>query len=89
MKKWLVRLETGYCGSDVCEVIEFPKGMSEDEIEREAEILAYDNASQYGYEMCHEGEDCEDDDCDMEHPSSTGICAIVEPYDHELHKDLV
>ena len=72
---------TGYCGSDNTQLYRVNEVNAA--VEEELYVAAIENAEQYGYEMCTD--DCEDDDCDMEHPGSTGIDYDWVEYDPEKH----
>ena len=84
--KYFVTLHTGYCGSDAHELLDLPDDMSEDDICDLTWEMALENASSYGIEMCHD--ECEDDDCDYEHPGSTNISGHAVPYvpkEHDMY----
>ncbi len=81
MIKYFVRFYTGYCGSEGAEVIEFPEGYKF--IEEELWYQAIEHASMYGYELCDD--DCDDYECEMEHPGNTNIDFSYELYVPEKH----
>lgn len=84
--KYFVTMHTGYMGSEGHEVVDFPKGMSDDDIQMECYYMALDNASMYGYDMCDD--DCEDDDCEYEHPGNSNIEGHAVPYvpaEHDMY----
>ncbi len=87
MKKMFVTLETGYCGSTGHELVEFDDNATEEQIAEECYWMAVQHAQSYGYEMC--SDDCEDADCDMEHPGTSNIEGYAEPYDPEKHDGLL
>lgn len=80
--KYFVTLHTGYCGSTSYEVVE----LSDFEEQHRDSIfweMAVVNAEYCGYDLCHD--DCEDPDCEMEHPGSTNIEGFGVPYVPEEH----
>lgn len=83
MRKLFVTYHTGYCGMDGYDVVDFPEEASEEEIGEELHYAAVDHASRYGIEMC--SDDCDDQECELEHPGSTNIVASWQVYDPKLH----
>ena len=83
MYKYFVSMYTGYCGSDGHDVVESDVELSEEDCSLEAWEMAVQHAAAYGYELC--SNDCEDDDCDMEHPDNTNIEGSMVPYVPEKH----
>ncbi len=83
MKRIFFRLHTGYCGSDAHDVVDYEDDITEDELDEDAYRMAVENAARYGYELC--SEDCDDDECDLEHPGSSNIEGSWEVYDPKEH----
>lgn len=83
MRKLFCKYHTGYCGEDGCELVEFPEDMTTDQIDEEVYWAAVEHASQYGHEMC--SEDCDDEECEMEHPGNSNIEGSWEDYNAEKH----
>ncbi len=78
-----VTLRTGYCGMDARIVMSFPDDMSEDDMCEEMWCEALQNAESYGIEMC--SDECEDHNCELQHPGSTSIEYSFEPYVPKKH----
>lgn len=78
-----VTMCTGYCGSDNHQLISVPEGADDDYISSICWEMAVENASAYGYELCDE--ECEDEECEMEHPRSTNIEGYWEDYVPKTH----
>ncbi len=85
MRKLFVKYSTGYCGMDGYEVLEFPEGVSDEDIDKELYFVAVEHAQSYGIEVCPDGDFCEDDECEYEHEGSTNISACWEDYIPEKH----
>lgn len=83
MRKLFVKYSTGYCGMDGYDLIEFPEDESDEIISEELYYQAVEHASQYGIEMC--SDDCDDEECMLEHPGSSNIEAYWEEYDSKKH----
>lgn len=83
MRKLFVKYSTGYYGMDGYDVIEVPEDESDEDISEELYYQAVQHASHYGIEMC--SDDCEDDDCQLEHPGNSNIVASWEEYIPEKH----
>lgn len=84
MRKIFIHLETGYCGSDGYDLIEVPEDWTDSHIDEEVYLYAVDNAATYGYEVC--GDDCElDEEDDHEHYYEDMIGYSWEDYDPEQH----
>lgn len=83
MRKIFVTYHTGYCGMDGHELVEFLETDSNELISEDLYIMAVQHAESYGIEMC--SEDCDDEECTLEHPGSTNIEAYWEDYDPKKH----
>jgi hypothetical protein len=83
MRTLFVKFETGYCGSEGTCLMEFQDDSSDEEIDEEVYYAAVDHAASYGFELC--SDDCEDEDCEMDHPGSSNICGSWVDYDPKLH----
>jgi hypothetical protein len=80
--KYFVTMHTGYVGSTAHDVVDL-EGFEEEQRDSIFWEMAVDNAASFGYELCDD--DCEDPDCDMEHPGSTNIEGFGVPYVPEEH----
>lgn len=87
MKKIVISLDAGFCGTDLKEGWEVPDDISEDELNDLCWQRAKDHAEMYGiYPRC-EYEDCEDiSDEELDSDDySDNIEGSWEPYDPEKH----
>jgi len=82
MPKYFIKLHTGYVGMDGYELIEAD---NLDEANEAAYYMAFEHATMYGVELCPNGDDCEDDECEYEHPGNNSIEGSAELYDPEKH----
>lgn len=82
-KKIFFHLTTGYCGEDAYTVEEFEDDATDEEICDVAQALAEEQASHYGRYMC--SEDCEDENCEDDHPGSSNIEGSWVLYDPKKH----
>lgn len=82
-KKIFFHLHTGYCGEDAYEVVEFEDDATDEQISDCGYDMAMAHAASYGRELCDA--DCEDEDCEMEHPGNTNIEGSWEIYNPEKH----
>ncbi len=87
MRTLFVQYHTGYCGMDGAELMEVYEDTPDEEIDLEVYYAAVNHASSYGIEMCDE--DCEDEDCELEHPGNTNIEGSWVDYDPKLHDSLL
>lgn len=87
MRTLFVKFETGYCGMDSACLMEFEDDTPENDIDEEVYCAAINHASSYGIEMCDD--DCEDKDCELEHPGNSNICGSWVDYDPKLHDSLL
>lgn len=83
MKRIFFTYHTGYCGQDGCDAVEVEDDLTENGLNEMAWQQALEHASSYGIELC--SDECEDEDCEMEHPGNTGIEGSWEPFDPQLH----
>ena len=83
MRKIFITLHTGYCGSTAHEVMEVEDTTTEKELNQMVWEMAVDNAASYGYDLC--SDECEDAECEMEHPGSTNIEGFWVDYVPEKH----
>lgn len=88
-RKIIFFYHTGYCGSDGCEMHEFPDDTSDNELNDSAWQGAVDNASSYGiYPMEDAPEDYNDEEYDGGDEYSDNIEGWWEEYDAEKHEGL-
>lgn len=82
--------ETGYCGSDGCEMHEFPDNTSDDELNQYAYDGALSNAESYGYYPAGSMPDNYNDDQDYDGGDeySNNIEGYWEEYDAEKHEGM-
>jgi hypothetical protein len=83
MRKIFVKYYTGYIGQEGTDVLEFDEADTDEMISEDCYCAAIDHAAAYGIEMC--SDDCDDEDCEMEHPGNSGIEAGWEDYVPEKH----
>jgi hypothetical protein len=74
---------TGYCGSDGHDCFEVEDDLTDEDLDEMAWEQAIEHASRYGYYLCDE--ECEDINCEYEHPGNTNISGSWEPYDAKKH----
>lgn len=84
MRKIFVTYHTGYCGEEGHDVVEMPDDMTDDQISDEVYWAAVEHASHYGHEMCTD--ECEDENCENEHPGDGRTEGSWEDYDAEKHE---
>jgi hypothetical protein len=80
---------TGYCGSDGCEMHEYPDDVSDNELDNVAWHGALDNAASYGYYPTSDmPEDYNDEEYEGGDEYSDNIEGYWEEYDAEKHDGL-
>lgn len=62
---------TGFVGSSTTEVFDVDDDITDDELDAWAWDSAVEHAASYGYELC--SDECDDEDCEYDHPGSTSI----------------
>lgn len=83
MRRIFFKYSTGYVGYDGVDCFEVNDFVTDDELNEMAFWQAVEHASRYGIEMCDE--DCEDENCKLEHPGNSNIEGSWEIYDPEKH----
>lgn len=81
------KYRTGYCGSDGYDCLDLPDNYTDEDLDEMAWEQAIEHASRYGYYLCDE--ECEDINCEYEHPGTTNISGSWEVYDPEKHDSKV
>lgn len=87
MRKIVVFIHTGYCGEDTVQLEEVSDDETDEELHELAWEMAVDHASSYGHELC--SDECEDDECEYEHPGMTNIEGYWEDYVPDKHDGLI
>lgn len=83
MKRIFFKYSNGAVGCEGVDCFEVNDDVSDDELDEMAYWQAVEHASRYGIELCDE--DCEDENCEMEHPGNTHIDGYWELYDPKKH----
>lgn len=83
MKRIYFSYENNQVGCEGNDCFEVEDDITDDELDEMAYCQAIDHASHYGIYMCDE--ECDDEDCESEHPGDGHISGSWELYDPAVH----
>lgn len=83
MKRIFFKYYNNQVGKEGCDCLEVEDDTTDAEIDEMAYYQAIDHAESYGIYLCDD--ECEDPDCENEHPGDTHIEGAWEIYDPKKH----
>lgn len=83
MKRIFIEIDINVVGAEGHEAIEVDDDMTPADLDELAQQMAYDWAETFDVYACDGGEECEGEDCEMDHDGA--ISGWWVPYDAEKH----